>query len=355
MPSKVIRNITKVFRSASGVLFGRKTAGTGRGEELTPADVRTLLSVYTISQTDTAISTAVNTLIGGAPGLLDTLDELSAALGDDANFASTVTAALAGKVDSSSLSESIDDRVSALLVAGTNITITYNDASNTLTIASTGGGGIGGSTGPTDNRLLRADGTGEATAQSSAVTVDDSGNISGLGTVGCGAITSTGTSQIAQIGIGTASPDYPLHILKSTVSVASGFHLASSYANAGHTYVGDFGEYGCVISHQREPQVGTFVGNAVSPNQKRAVSMTIGGSYNTTYWNVAHFPAGVLTVLLSIDTNGKLKTRASTTAAATLNIPSGTAPTSPADGDIWSDGSNLKVRLGGVTYTLDKT
>lgn len=140
MGSKVIRNITKVFRSASGVLFGRSTAGTGRGEELTPSQVRSLLSVYTVTQTETAISTAVNTLIGGAPGLLDTLDELSAALGDDANFAATVTNALAGKVDSSSLSESIDDRVAALLVAGTNITLTYNDASNTLTVSSSGGG-----------------------------------------------------------------------------------------------------------------------------------------------------------------------------------------------------------------------
>ena len=40
-----------------------------------------------------------------------------------------------------SLAESIDDRVAALLVAGANITLTYNDASNTLTIAASGGAG----------------------------------------------------------------------------------------------------------------------------------------------------------------------------------------------------------------------
>jgi hypothetical protein len=39
-----------------------------------------------------------------------------------------------------------------------------------------------GSTGATDNRLLRSDGTGGATLQNSAITVDDSGNISGAGT-----------------------------------------------------------------------------------------------------------------------------------------------------------------------------
>jgi hypothetical protein len=169
--SKYIRSVTKILKASSGVLFGRKTTGTGKAEELTPSDVRALLSVYTISQTDAAISTAVNALVGGAPGLLDTLDELSAALGDDANFASTVTTALAGKVDSSSLNESIDDRVAALLVAGTNITLTYNDASGSLTIASTGSGLSG--TGSVDNAVLRADGTGGATLQSSAVVIDD--------------------------------------------------------------------------------------------------------------------------------------------------------------------------------------
>lgn len=64
MGSKVIRNITKVFKSATGVLFGRATAGTGRGEELSPATVRTLLSVYSSSQVDTAL-TAKADLVGG--------------------------------------------------------------------------------------------------------------------------------------------------------------------------------------------------------------------------------------------------------------------------------------------------
>lgn len=41
--------------------------------------------------------TAIADLIASAPGVLNTLDELAAALGDDANFAATITAALAGK------------------------------------------------------------------------------------------------------------------------------------------------------------------------------------------------------------------------------------------------------------------
>lgn len=63
-------------------------------------------------------------------------------------------------------------------------------AGTVLTANGTGGatwatssGGIGGSTGSNDNRVLRADGTGGATLQASAVTIDDSGNVSGVGTV----------------------------------------------------------------------------------------------------------------------------------------------------------------------------
>lgn len=50
-----------------------------------------------------------------------------------------------------------------------------------VTSWATGSGGIGGSTGSTDNAVLRADGTGGATAQSSNVTIDDSGFITSGG------------------------------------------------------------------------------------------------------------------------------------------------------------------------------
>lgn len=47
--------------------------------------------------TDADVSAAVSALVDAAPATLDTLNELAAALGDDANYASTVTTALAGK------------------------------------------------------------------------------------------------------------------------------------------------------------------------------------------------------------------------------------------------------------------
>jgi hypothetical protein len=44
------------------------------------------------------VAAAVAALINAAPGALDTLAELAAALGDDPDFAATVTNGLAGKL-----------------------------------------------------------------------------------------------------------------------------------------------------------------------------------------------------------------------------------------------------------------
>lgn len=55
--------------------------------------------------------------------------------------------------------------------------------STTLSLSGTAAAAIVGTVGTTDNRLVRADGAGGKTAQGSAVTCDDSGNLSGLGTL----------------------------------------------------------------------------------------------------------------------------------------------------------------------------
>lgn len=55
------------------------------------------VDMATQAEVDTAIAAAISGLVDTAPGTLDTLNELAAALGDDPNFATTVTSALAGK------------------------------------------------------------------------------------------------------------------------------------------------------------------------------------------------------------------------------------------------------------------
>ena len=54
--------------------------------------------------TETYVNTAVSNLVDTAPETLNTLNELAAAINDDASFASTVTTALGNKLDSSTAS-----------------------------------------------------------------------------------------------------------------------------------------------------------------------------------------------------------------------------------------------------------
>lgn len=74
--------------------------------------------------TETYVNTAVSNLVDSAPGALNTLNELAAALGDDASFASTMATLLSNKVDSSSLSD--------VATSGS-----YTDLSDTPSIPST--------------------------------------------------------------------------------------------------------------------------------------------------------------------------------------------------------------------------
>jgi len=54
--------------------------------------------VWSSSKIDSEISAQLNGAIDGAPAALDTLNELAAAIGDDANFAATTTTALGNRV-----------------------------------------------------------------------------------------------------------------------------------------------------------------------------------------------------------------------------------------------------------------
>jgi len=60
-------------------------------------DVTGLQAALDSKATPAQVTAAVAAVVDAAPGTLDTLNELAAALGDDANFASTVTNALAAK------------------------------------------------------------------------------------------------------------------------------------------------------------------------------------------------------------------------------------------------------------------
>jgi hypothetical protein len=68
--------------------------------------------------TETFVGTAIDNLVDGAPGLLDTLNEIAAAIADDANYATTMTTALAAKQNNLTAGSNIDITGSTISVTG---------------------------------------------------------------------------------------------------------------------------------------------------------------------------------------------------------------------------------------------
>lgn len=97
------------------------------------------------------------------------------------------------------------------LAAGSN-THVLTLAGGVPTWAAPSGGGIGGSTGATDNSILRADGTGGATLQNSGLFIDDSANLT-IGTVSLSgnktisAVNSTSDANLTLTSQGTVVVD----------------------------------------------------------------------------------------------------------------------------------------------------
>jgi hypothetical protein len=75
--------------------------GNAVGSGLSYNDTSGAISVDTSTiATQSYVGTAISNLVDAAPTTLNTLNELAAALGDDANYASTVSTALGNKLDS---------------------------------------------------------------------------------------------------------------------------------------------------------------------------------------------------------------------------------------------------------------
>ena len=156
---KITSGIFDTSRLATGGSVGQVLKRTSSGMEWADDEVGTSGTDLSIADTDDLsegssnlyftnerVDDRVNALLTAGSNITLTYDDAANTL----TIASTGTGTDLSTADTDDLSEGssnlyftnerVDDRVNALLTAGTNITLTYDDTSGTLTINSTGGG-----------------------------------------------------------------------------------------------------------------------------------------------------------------------------------------------------------------------
>jgi hypothetical protein len=188
----------------------------------------------------------------------------------------------------------------------------------------------------------------------------------------------------ARLGIGTSSPNVDLHISKNVATDYVDFLVHNS-----NTGTSDLLQArivlgtGSNITSTNTVKFGitatgsSYTGNAFFWNARNSSFMfATNNTEKMRLWNTGNLliqasgtftdagyrldvngtgaTAGALRVTggLSLFQGGKMTIAAATTSYASLNIPSGTAPTTPANGDMWNDGTNVYFRIGGTTKTF---
>ena len=191
--------------------------------------------------TTASVTTSINNLIDAAPGALNTLNELAAALGDDANFSTTVTNSIATKLplaggtltgdvtftgdsynivwDKSANSLKVGEDAELRFGSGDELRI-FHDGTNNI---------IRGTTSPT---YIQTDNTIHLTKNNA------SENMAKF--IGDGAVelyhnnakkvetTSSGVTVTGSVGIGTDSPGTPLHVYTAS---GNAYHKLEANAN----------------------------------------------------------------------------------------------------------------------------
>lgn len=310
------------------------------------------------------VRTEVTNLVDAAPTTLDTLNELAAALGDDPNFATTVTTALGTKAPSANPT-----------FTGT---VTLPSTTSIGSVDSTELGYLNGVTSAiqtqlnakvdevasTDNAIVRFNGTG-GSVQDSGATVDDDGNIA-VSSSTSGKVTIATTSAVNNSGssvyldVPTPAADHWSQVMYRvggsnrwkilrTMDAESGSDAGSnleitSYSDSlaqnvrlrldrasGKITVGAVGTTSGIELGSSGPRIAAGAG---APSH----AAPIGSKWRNT------------TTGIDFIKRGTGSTAADWVPTARVTVSS-TAPTSPVDGDIWVDTSTEPYRCNSGAST----
>lgn len=153
----------------------------------------------------------------------------------------------------------------------------------------------------------------------------------------------------------TSAPSYKLDVITTTAEDGISFSTNQGNGYLFLTNTGTGGKSWAFNTTSGSSSVGQGYLNITNAD---GTWQTIGHKRQVFYANNA--------VIMTLDSTGnvaigttsaptaRLHLPASTTSYASLRIPSGTAPTSPNHGEVWTDASHLYSRLNGATYQLDQ-
>lgn len=91
--SDLATRIATEIKSVRGIATAAQTAAASAAK-IDDVSASSTTATRSSTKIDALIAAAVSGLVDGSPGLLDTLKELADAIGDDANFATTISTAL---------------------------------------------------------------------------------------------------------------------------------------------------------------------------------------------------------------------------------------------------------------------
>jgi len=173
--------------------------------------------------TTASVTTSINNLIDAAPGALNTLNELAAALGDDANFSTTVTNSIATKLNLTGGTLTGDLTISSGTSGDATLTIeadtdNNNEFDNPKILFKQDGGYEAGGLRMSNNNTILWNGISDA----SALPGSGGGGISfntGSASGQNNATIKMHISTDGNVGIGTISPTSKLHVDNGDVKI----------------------------------------------------------------------------------------------------------------------------------------
>ena len=244
-----------LYLSGTTITLGTKTISVTGGGDLNISGTTIPNASSGNLATEAYVTTSISNIVDSAPGALNTLNELAAALGDDANYATTTTNAIALKADTSALSTVATSGLFADLTSRPTISLAGNNLTydaTTIDLTSVGATGPQGTQGVQGTQGIQGDtgSTGPAGSAGSNGSNGTDGNDGAAGAAGAagdagaaGAAGADGTSiSSGAVSAGTLTltmSDASTVTVSGSVNGATGAAGTNGVGITGTALVGD--------------------------------------------------------------------------------------------------------------------